>query len=306
MESPKVGVVLVNFNGMKFMPECLDTLSCQTYPNVCPIVVDNASTDGSREWLSSLESSFVTVLLDDNTGITGGNNAGIRKCFDLGCDEIFLLNNDTVLDPDLIARLVEAREPHRLLIPRIYFYDAPGIINTNFGDFDYVRGLSLQRFYGEPDSEATEVVAEGTMASTCALMFPAALVEEIGLMDDNFFIYFDDTDFVARAVGAGYRVKYVPTAKLRHRESSSSGGQPLGPLPLYYQTRNRLYFMGKHQRDPAKMRLFLTYFWLTRAIHVVRWMLAGNKKSIFAFRAAIRDFRAGRLGYAPPARFQAP
>jgi hypothetical protein len=90
---------------------------------------------------------------------------------------------------------------------------------------------------------------------------------------------------------------------LSHRESSSSGGHALGPLPLYYQTRNRLYFMVKHQSNRAKLALFFAYFSATRMVHVVRWISKGDRRSLTAFWAGINDYRSGKLGYAPPARF---
>jgi GT2 family glycosyltransferase len=286
------------------MPQCLETIATQTYPALQVILVDNASSDGSQQWIAALPSSYEKIFLDKNTGITGGNNAGMQRCLEKGCRYIFLLNNDTVLEPDAIEKLVAATEPNRLLIPRIYFYDAPTVINTNFGDFDYVRGITLPRFYGEKDSEKTSQSSLGTMASTCALMFPSSLVEEIGMMDEKYFMYFDDTDFVARAVNHGYKVKYVPESKLLHMESSSSGGDALGPLPLYYQTRNRLYFMRKHQGSVLKRTLFASYFWMTRAVKLANWLLRGDRKSLFAFASAIRDYRGGKLGHAAPSRYR--
>ena len=303
---PLVGIVLVNFNGGKFMRECLETLGDNDYGRFRIVIVDNFSTDGSREFVAGLDDSVEKLLLDSNTGITGGNSAGMGRCLELGCQEILLLNNDTILRSDFVTRLVEAREPNRLLVPRIYFSDNPALINTNFGDFDFLRGRSTQRFYGQPDSDASSKSCLGTMASTCALMFSADLVRKIGFMDDAYFIYFDDTDFVARAVKAGYFVKYVPDAKLWHKESSSSGGQPLGPLPLYYQTRNRLYFMAKHRRSRLGLGLFWIYFLLTRFVRTIQWRKSGDRASLAASRAAISDYRARRMGFAMPDRYNLP
>src|SRR5471030_1831160 len=184
-----------------------------------------------------------------------------------------------------------------MLTPRIYSFDSPPTVNTYFGDFDYTRGVSLQRFFGEFDSERTERSCVGTMASLCALMFPASMVGIVGLMDDTFFMYFDDVDFVTRAVSCGFKVKYVPASKIYHMESGSSGGETLGPLPLYYQTRNRLHFMAKHQPSRLKHAAFFIYFWLTRLVYIGRWVMRRDWRSLFAFRAAIRDYRNGELGY---------
>jgi len=300
---PLVGIVLVNYNGLKFMPECIASLDDQDYPLIRVVVVDNASTDGSREWLATLPPRIEKIFLDENTGITGGNNAGMKKCLELSCDEVLILNNDTILESDTVNCLVRARAPGRLLTPRIYLYDAPGVLNNYFGDFDFLRGISVQRFYGQKDSDESSSPCEGTLASTCSLMVPAEAIGRVGFMDDQFFMYFDDVDYVSRAVQIGYRVKYVPDAMMLHREACSSGGELVGPLPLYYQTRNRLYFMAKHQKNRVKLALFFAYFWLTRSVYLLRWTIRRDRRSLHAFWTAIDDYRHRKLGYAPPSRF---
>jgi GT2 family glycosyltransferase len=295
--------VVVNYNGIAVTPACASSIEAQDYPWAVPILVDNASTDASRAWIEALDAPYEKVLLSENSGVTGGNNAGILRALELGCDEIFVLNNDTELDPEAVSKLVAAARPGTILAPRIYSFDEPRTVNTYFGDFDFVRGISRQRFFGEPDSVRTDTEHVGTLASLCALMFPASMIRDVGLMDDRFFMYFDDVDFVTRAVQHGYQVRYVPQAKLRHHESASSGGETLGPLPLYYMTRNRMFFMIKHQPNRLKRAMFFGYFVGTRILHLARWIARRDRRSLFAFWAAIQDFRAGRLGYAPPSRF---
>lgn len=297
---PLVGVVLVNFNGLKFLPACVSSLANQTHDNLKVVIVDNASTDGSREWIERQPSEIERVLLDSNTGITGGNNAGIKRCQELGCDEIFILNNDTELEPDCVEKLIAAREPKCLLVPKIYFYSDRNLINNNFGDFDFVKGISRHYFYGQPDSEASQKTQYGTMTSTCALLVPSEAFASIGTMDDKYFIYWDDTDFAARAVKTGYKIKFVPEAVLYHKESMSSGGDKLGPLPLYYLTRNRLYFMEKNSPSPLSRLAFRFYFSVTAFAKSVLWRLRGNRQALFAMHAGIRDYRKRKLGYADP------
>src|SRR5579863_2154446 len=103
---PLVGIVLVNFNGAKFMPDCVQSLRANDYARFKIVIVDNLSTDGSREWIGQLDASIEKVLLDSNTGITGGNSAGMSRCIELGCDQILLLNNDTIQAQDFISRMV--------------------------------------------------------------------------------------------------------------------------------------------------------------------------------------------------------
>ncbi len=304
MSLPIVGVVLVNYNGMKFLPKCVETILANDHSEIKLVIVDNCSTDGSREWLQKQSSNIEVILLSTNTGITGGNNAGIRRSLELGCDEVFILNNDTELLPGTIRLLVAARETNRILIPRIYFFDHPTVLNNNFGSFDYLRGRSNHMFYGQPDSTASNQAQLGTMSSTCALMVPRIVFEQIGLMDENYFIYYDDTDFVARAVKAGYLVKYVPDSILFHKESLSSGGNRMGPLPLFYLTRNRLYFMRKHQPNRIMHAVFSLYFRFTQTVHLVQFVLKQDRDSILAIKMGIRCFRDGQMGYVEPEHYR--
>lgn len=301
MEST-VGIVLVNYNGMKFMPECLESLARLDYPQAQIVIVDNASTDGSADWAAAHFPDLALVRHAENLGITGGNNAGIAWCREQGCDWVLLLNNDTIVEPGFLRCLMDHAEPDCLLVPKIYFYDNKALINNHLGAFDYWRGIHQDWFYGKPDSPASREVRMATMANTCALLIPQEVLTRVGQMDDAYFIYSDDTDFITRAVRGGCRVKFVPEAILYHRESSSSGGTD-SPLSVYYTTRNRLYFMRKHQKNRAILGFFWAYFGLTRIVVAARYLVRGQHTQLRALRNAIADFSAGKMGRVPPARF---
>lgn len=297
-----VGIVLVNYNGLRFMPECLESLARIDYAEARIVLVDNASADGSVAWVRQHFPSVEIIALPTNTGITGGNNAGMSWCLAHDCDSILLLNNDTVVQPDFLTRLMQEAEPDCLLVPKIFFHDRPQTVNNHFGGFDYWRGLHRDWFYGKPDGDASREVCLGTMANTCALLIPRPAIERIGNMDERFFIYYDDTDFLTRAVRQGYRIKFVPTAVIHHKESSSSGGS-LSPLVVYYTNRNRLFFMSKHQRNGAVLAFFLAYYFAGRVAWALIQLAQGRPRLIRALANAVWDFQRRRLGYAAPERF---
>ena len=298
-----VGIVLVNYNGMRFMPDCLESLSRIDYPHARVVIVDNASTDGSADWAAAHFPNFALVRHADNLGITGGNNAGIEWCLGNGCDWVLLLNNDTIVEPDFLSRLMAHAEPDCLLVPKIYFHDDRALLNNHLGTFDYRRGIHRDWFYGQPDSPASREVRMATMANTCAMLIPQEVSARVGPMDDAYFIYCDDTDFITRAVRSGCRIKFVPDAILYHRESSSSGGTE-SPLTVYYATRNRLYFMGKHQKNRIVLGVFWAYFVLTRIVVAASYLQKRRRVQLRALRNAIADFCRGRMGQAPPERYQ--
>ncbi|HEY3351748.1 MAG TPA: glycosyltransferase family 2 protein [Polyangia bacterium] len=302
--SPRVGIVLVNYNGMVFMPDCLASLARIDYPEARVVVIDNASRDGSPAWVREHHPEVALVELDRNTGITGGNNAGITWCREHDCDAILFLNNDTVVEPDFLSRLMAHAASDAMLVPRIYYHERRDLLNNHFGDFNYWRGTHVDRFFNRPGSAAPTTVQTGTMANTCALLCPRNLIERVGMMDDAIFLYYDDVDFITRAVALGATVKLVPDAVIYHRESSTSGGYG-GPLTMYYATRNRLYFMFKHQKNPVMLAAFLAFFGATRVPLICRFILSRRPDLAQAMSRGIMDYVAGRMGAAPPGRIPA-
>ena len=299
----RVGIVLVNYNGGTFMPECLESLHALDYPDTRIVVVDNASADGSADRAEAQFPGITLIRHADNLGITGGNNAGLAWCRDNRCDWTLLLNNDTVAAPDFLSRLLAEAEPDCLLVPKIYFHDDKTRINNHFGSFDYRRGIHSDRFFGKLDTPASRQVQLGTMANTCAILIPQAAADRLGPMDDEYFIYADDSDYLTRAVRSGCRIKFVPDAVVYHKESSSSGGTN-SPLTVYYTTRNRLYFMRKHQKNPFTLAFFWTYFALTRLAVGAGYLRRGQPAQLRAMRNGIADFLGGRMGRAPASRYQ--
>ena len=145
---PVVGIVLVNYNGMRFVPECLELLAAIDYLNARIVLVDNASTDGSPEWIATHHPQVALIRLPNNRGVTGGNNAGIDWCLVRDCDYVLLLNNDTVVEPDFLTRLLAVAMPRTLVTPKILFYDDRKILNNHFGVFDFWRGRNTEWLYG--------------------------------------------------------------------------------------------------------------------------------------------------------------
>ncbi|MGO8672217.1 MAG: glycosyltransferase family 2 protein [Capsulimonadaceae bacterium] len=298
----RVGIVLVNFNGGRFIPECLDSLAKCDYENKRIVVIDNASADGSSEWVAANHPEVDLVRLSANTGITGGHNAGIRWCLAHDCDYVLLLNNDTVVEPGFLTELMRHADPDRFLVPRIYFFDRRDILNSRIGEFDYRRGRLNELLHGQQDSAISRENRFVPMVNACALLIPRGAVDRVGYMDEAIFLYFDDTDYLVRAAKQGYRFLYVAGSVVYHKESSSSGGRD-SPLFVYYGTRNRLYFMHKHVQSRGQLRSFLLYFWLTRMVYIGLCLLSGRRDHLRAIWNACADFRHSRMGAASATRW---
>ena len=291
---PSVAILTVNHNSRPYIEDFLASLQAVAYPNYRLVVVDNDSDDGSPEEISWRFPQAVLMRNGENLGITGGHNVGIRYCLEQGFDYILFLNNDTVVSQDFLDRLVESADERTMVAPKTYLYGRPGLLDDTVGDFDWRRGVWRGWLYGKPEPPGFERPREVSMASLCCLLVPAAVFRDVGLMDERFFMYYDDFDFVARAKAAGYRLRLNPAAVIHHRKAASSGGVE-SPFKVYYATRNRLYLMKKHS-SRLRFALFLGHFLPTRVGYCVVYLARGRWRQLRAMLLGIADFCRGRLG----------
>lgn len=283
-----LGVVILNWNGMDVTPRCLDSILRSSSPPDQIVVVDNASTDGSADHIRGRYPQVALIVNDSNLGFAEGNNVGIRYLLERAFDLVLLLNNDTVVDPDCLRELKRAAEtqPAAAYGATIYELSAPGRI--------WYSGGSISRLTLEARHETAPADAPGTPRPTdfitgCCLMFRSDALRRIGLLDRDFFAYYEDVDWCLRAKAADERLLYVPAAVVRHDVSHSfrrAGTRDHGapryswtqsrPLVLYLAYRNRLLLARKH----ASGKLHLVFLILRRlaraALHVAMLLPSGR------------------------------
>jgi GT2 family glycosyltransferase len=287
-EHGRIGVVVVTHNGLEDTRVCLCSLVQVRYPAVRIVVVDNASKDGTPE---AVRREFPTVELlpqSENLGFTGGNNIGIRSCLDHGCDAVLVLNSDTRVEPDFLQHMAPHAAKQAIVTPEIRSLDRPDRAVTEIEWFDWRRGLARSR----PPARSDDEELPCRIASGCCLLIPRAIFERIGFLDENFFLYYEDVDFVVRAQLAGFALVHEPAATIYHRESVAPRDPTISPLKLYYNTRNRLYLMRKHSRVTGS---FLGYFFATRLAYAAHYILRGNLGPLLSIVRGVRDFWRGRL-----------
>jgi GT2 family glycosyltransferase len=293
---PLVTVIVVNYNGAAFIAEFAASLSHVDYPARDLIVVDNASTDGSREMLPRLFPDTRLVLNDRNLGLAPALNQAVEVALANlpPPDFALLLNSDTTHEPDFLRALVDAADKRTIVVPKVLSYYNPRLINTHAGGFDWRRGVFRDTHDGQPDGPDTRRRREIETASFCCMLIPAPAFRDVGLMDERLAMYYEDTDFTARARKAGYRLVFEPAAVIYHREGGSSGGKE-SPFKHYYATRNRPYLVRKHvsRRDYA---YFTAYFLATRVLRVLAYGLKRDWPLLRAQLLAVRDFYTGRMG----------
>lgn len=243
-ERPLVSVVVVNWNGASFLEECLDSLLCQSYPHYEVLVVDNGSTDCSVEMIRQKYADRVALLTSPtNLGFAGGNNLGIRAAKGT---YILLLNNDASADDGWIEALVRGAESNErigMCASKIYIRGAAGILDSA-GLLVSRDGIGRGRGRLERDRTEFSREEEVFIPSGCAALYRRSMLDQIGLFDEDFFAYCDDTDLGLRGRLAGWRCWYVPTAIVYHQYSGSTS--PHSPLKAFLVERNRIWVVAKY------------------------------------------------------------
>jgi GT2 family glycosyltransferase len=248
-EAGKVGVVTVTYNAASVVDGFLASLLSQSYRDFALYVVDNASADDTLARLGHYADPRVTAIANrQNLGVAAANNQGITAALAAGCGSVLLVNNDTEFAPDLLQALKgdldEAQRP--MVVPKIRCFDPADRLWYAGGSFSTWRGYAtLHRGKGEPDHGQYDVSDWVEYAPTCCMLVNGSVFQRIGLMDEVYFLYFDDADFTFRAKKAGLRIWYDPAAVIRHKESSLTGGAR-SPVALHYSARNKLYFLQKN------------------------------------------------------------
>ena len=242
MKSPQVSIIILNWNGVDDTLECLESVYRIQHAGLSVIVVDNGSRDDScRE----IRAHFPQVQLLENganLGFAEGNNVGIRHAVMRGADFVFLLNNDTIVDPQIVTELLTAARLNGdmgIYGSKIYFHSEPDKIwysgaNWDDDDCQFVHSLA----------DITEVAVTG-YACGCAMFISRKTLEIIGLMDPVFFLTFEESDWCYRALRLGVKSYCVPTAKVWHKISASFGGSA-SPVITYFMTRNLLLWAERN------------------------------------------------------------
>ena len=263
-----VCIILVNWNGRRDTLQCLESCARLTYPHVEMIVVDNGSSDDSVKWLRARFPHLRLIETGANLGFAAGNNAGMHAALGMGAAYIWLLNNDTVVDPASLGALVDAMRADAsvgLAASKIYYQDKPGTLWYAGGYLSPLWGWSLHRGADEPDDGQYDSLTAVDFATGCSLFARARAVQAIGPMDESYFLYWEDIDWSARARRAGWRVVYVPGSRIWHKLGASTprGGRH---ARWRYEGRNRLLFYRRH-RPAALPRITLST--LLNAVYLV-------------------------------------
>lgn len=242
---PKIDVIIPNWNGREWLGSCLDSLGKQSFQDFEIIVVDNGSTDGSAGFIRRAYPQVTLLALAENTGFTGGINAGVRAG---SAEYVCWFNNDAEAGPDFLKSLLEGLAERQdqgfaMAAPRVTFQANPGLINS-VGMFVGPDGIGRDRGFQQPDGPGFDSGLEIFGPAGVAALYRREIFNQIGLLDETFFLYSEDLDFNYRAQLAGYRCIYVPQARVVHRGSATA--RTISPRATRLASRNGLLAIFKN------------------------------------------------------------
>lgn len=248
----KIGIVTVLYNSESVIKEFFKTLALQTYDNLVLYVVDNNSPDTSvdecKKYESKLPFHVKYILNKENYGVAKGNNQGIKEALQDGCDYILLSNNDVVLQSDTIEALYNGckSESALLAVPKIYFYKSNKLWAAG-GKFNLLRASTPHRGYAKDDRGQYDSNCIVDYAATCFMLIHNSVFSIVGLMDEKYFVYYDDSDFVFRVTKQKrLPLVYIYNSVMEHKESVST--KKHSDFFYKYVFRNCIYFRKKYYR----------------------------------------------------------
>lgn len=275
----KIGLVTITYNSEQVLAPFLRDVWKQTHHNLVLYVVDNASKDATLSVLDQQKDNRLRIIRNaENFGVAKANNQGIHLALVDGCDQILIINNDVEFENTLIEKLLKVQQEKgcSLVTPKMMFYDNPNHIWYAGSWFIKQKGyLPLHRGMKQLDEGQFDQIEEVQYAPTCCLLAKKIIFEQIGMMNEKYFVYFDDTDFSYRIWKDGrHKMYYVPQVKFFHKVGSLTGSfnkkdkkTYRGDFFLKQNTRNHVYYLK--QIGGSYAYLFILWLFLKNNIRFI-------------------------------------
>jgi GT2 family glycosyltransferase len=300
--SQRAAIIVLTWNQRAFTLDCLASLAQLDYPADClqVIVVDNGSRDGTAAAIRERFPAATVIENRDNLGFAAGNNAGIQAALAGDAAYIMLLNNDTVVEPGLVSKLVAVLNEHPeagIVGPKMLYFEPPDVVWCAGNRIDWQTGKTDRCGAEERDTEAGEPLREADFITAAAILLRREVIEQIGLLDPRFFIYYEETDWCVRARRVGWRILYCPHARIWHKVSAAMG--TTSPATDYYFNRNRLLFLAKNLSGLARavaITRSVVRELITIAAYTAKSHGGARRRNRNARVLALRDALLGRWG----------
>jgi GT2 family glycosyltransferase len=294
VETPKVFVLILTWNTCQEVLTCVEHALGANYPNYQVVVIDNASQDGTSAAVRHRYPNVTLLENSENLGYAAGNNRGIKYALEHGAEYVLIINSDTVMPPDLLTKTVQIASSSDHIA-------AVGVKNLKMSDPSTVWAAYLELTYRrellnvvgreQPDSPALSVVKDVPGVSGACMLLSRRAVEDVGLLDETFFMYHEDLDWCQRAISKGYRCVYAGTAHILHKGSSSTLKTRAG---YYFLVRNSILFARKHGNLVQYLTVVLSTFLYGTRKNVKCWLGLEKKETYSLLWQAFKDAITGR------------
>ena len=292
----ELAIILLNYNNVNDTLECVKSIE-DYYERECTIiVVDNKSTDNSKEKLLENEYRYKLILNDVNEGFAQGNNVGIKWAIKEGYEYIMLLNNDTLITKNSIENMIEEIKKDKkigIVSPRIMYYPEKEKIWFDGGKIDWFKFIVVHYNMGNNIKSSlknnNEIV---DFITGCCMLIRRDVIEEVGYLPEEYFMYYEDVDYCVKVSEAGYKLVNIKESIIYHKVSSSSGGED-SPFSIKWGTRNRIIFMNKYKYKVSLIKYYssILFFYLTRLLKLINYRAKRDKAR---FNAIIEGIKSGK------------
>lgn len=294
----ELAIILLNYNNVEDTLECVRSIE-ENYSEKCTIiVVDNMSSDNSKEILIKNEDRYKLILNDVNEGFAHGNNIGIKWAMSQGFEYVMLLNNDTLVAKQSIERMMMAIKKDKkigIVSPRIMYYPNKENIWFDGGQIDWFKFIVLHKNMNKNINDITENKDNEEFVdfiTGCCMLIRREVIDSIGYLPEEYFMYYEDVDYCVRVKDGGFKLVNIKDSIIYHKVSSASGGED-SPFSIKWGTRNRIIFMNKYKQRVSIIKYYggVLFFYTTRIVKLINYKLKGDKQR---FNAIIDGIKAGK------------
>lgn len=280
---PKVSIVTLTWNTTEVTLDFLKSLNehC-TYDNLEVIIVDNGSKENPTPAFKAIYPSAIVLVNEKNLGFTGGNNVGIKAATG---DFLFIVNNDTEFTPGLLEGLLEIFDHYPdagIVSPKFHYFFHKGTIEyAGYNTVNIFTGRNGMIGCREKDEGQYNEIKITNYAHGGGMMVSREVIEKVGGLPEEFFIYYEEFDWCEQIKRKGYKVYYQPASLIYHKESMTTGKS--SPFKTFYHTKNRILFMKRNMKL-SNYLIFLIYFsFLTIPKNTLTFILKGQKEHLRSF-----------------------